>query len=131
MPNFTAPNLSTKALSEADKLETSVGRLKVEREEGFPYSVLEKGHRVNVFKAKATMEIDRTRILNAICEVDAARLDEELAALDAALASDVKKTIAKLDVKKRRVEADITAARRAVHERGGVKSMLLELARNM
>ena len=52
--------------------------------------------------------------------------DEELAALDAALASDVKKTIAKLDVKKRRVEADITAARRAVHERGGVKSMLLE-----
>ena len=62
---------------------------------------------------------------------DAARFDEELAALDAALASDVKKTIAKLDVKKRRVEADITAARRAVHERGGVKSMLLELARNM
>ena len=45
--------------------------------------------------------------------------------------SPVKKTIAKLDVKQRRVEAGITAARRAVHERGGVKSMLLELARNM
>lgn len=62
---------------------------------------------------------------------DAARFDEELAALDAALASDVKKTLAKLDAKKRRVEADVAAARRAVHERGGVKSMLLELARNM
>jgi len=62
---------------------------------------------------------------------DAARFDEELAALDAALASDVKKTLAKFDAKKRRVEADVAAARRAVHERGGVKSMLLELARNM
>ena len=57
---------------------------------------------------------------NNAAVADAARFDEELAALDAALASDVKKTIAKLDVKKRRVEADITAARRAVHERGGV-----------
>ena len=49
--------------------------IKVERERGFPKDVLRMGFSVNTFRSEASVEIDRKRILNAICGVDADQLD--------------------------------------------------------
>ena len=53
----------------------SVTSIKVEREAGFPKAVLELGFRVDIFHSEASVAIDRTRILNAICDVPADQLD--------------------------------------------------------
>ena len=62
---------------------------------------------------------------------DAARLTDDLAALDAARAADVQKFLAKTTARRARVLADVDAAARAAKKNDGVKSMLLELARKM
>ena len=53
----------------------SVASIKVEREAGFPKAVLELGFKVDTFHSEASVAIDRTRILNAICDVPADQLD--------------------------------------------------------
>ena len=63
-------------MDDYDKIRTSVSRIKAEREKGFPYAVLEKGHCVDIVASEASVAMDKTRILNAICDVDPAKLDE-------------------------------------------------------
>ena len=71
-----ADNKTYAALDSYEKRSTSVGSIKLEREKGFPKEVLKLGFIVDTFNSKAAVEIDRRRILNAICHVDADQLDE-------------------------------------------------------
>jgi len=52
-------------------------KFKMERERSFPSEILQRGIRVELHKAQASMELDRTRILNLIAgqDIDAAPLD--------------------------------------------------------
>ena len=70
------------ALNEYHKTKTSLSRIKAEREKGFPYAVLEKGHCVDIVASEASVAMDKTRILNAICDVDPAKLDEAVPPAD-------------------------------------------------
>ena len=63
------------ALSDYRKSQTSVNRIKMEREKSFPRAVLERGFRVDTFNSAASVAIDRTRIFNAICGVPPDQLD--------------------------------------------------------
>ena len=62
---------------------------------------------------------------------DATRVADELASLDAKRSADVAKFAAKSDAKRARVVADIAAAARGAMKNDSVKSMLLELAREL
>merc|ERR1719181_2340448 len=58
--------LSEKEAAKEDEASGVGWKWKVEREAKFPLEILEQGYSVDVFHAQASVEVDRTRILNAI-----------------------------------------------------------------